>query len=324
MAIGVDCRSVAALVNGMERDTLLPEDAEPVDLEDMEVDPQTIQFTEKIGTGCTAEVFRAIMRDRITGSVTQVAVKQINFDKKNMGRKEQMAFDREVAILPKLNHENLVGFLGMASKARPFWIVTEFCSGGCCFELLHNCQDLELSWRQTLKICSDVAAAMNYLHRFTPQIIHRDLKSLNLLLRDPVTDSMCIPTIKVSDFGLSRMKDQADWGKMTVAAGTCHWMAPEVFKGEVYDEKVDVYSFAMILFEVLCREIPFEEEEPSEVGYKTVHGLRPDLEAVPPDCPVLLRQLMIRCWAPDPQERPDFTSIKNALASVELQSSRRF
>merc|ERR1719159_1345963 len=153
---------------------------------------------------------------------------------------------------------------------------------------------------------------MQYLHAFEPQIIHRDLKSLNLLLAEQVLDESHEPIVKVSDFGLSRMKDSvvnADWGKMTMAAGTCHWMAPEVFTGTRYDAKVDVYSYAMILFECICREVPFEEEEPATVGPLAVAGSRPDLEAVPPDCPEVFNRLMISCWAHSPDQRPSFVDI---------------
>merc|ERR1712151_730948 len=134
-------------------------------------------------------------------------------------------------------------------------------------------------------------------------------KSLNLLLSKPVLNEKDVPLVKVSDFGLSRMKDQApeaDWGKMTIAAGTCHWMAPEVFTGTEYNEKVDIYSYAMVMFEIICREIPFEEEEPAAVGRLVVSGHRPDLEAVPPDSPTGLDDLMVLCWAPDSKQRPSF------------------
>lgn len=280
-----------------------------------ELEFHSIKLFDKVGTGCTAEVFRGSFNGE------EVAVKQIDWNKSRMGVKEQKAFDREVAIMPKIKHENLVRFIGVTSKQRPFRIITEFCSGGCCFELLHNCDHIELQWEQQLKMCKDVARAMDYLHKFQPQIIHRDLKSLNLLLSKPVMSPKDVPLVKVSDFGLSRMKDQApdaDWGKMTIAAGTCHWMAPEVFTGTTYDEKVDVYSYGMILFEIVCREIPFEEEEPAAVGRLTVQGARPDLEAVPPDCPPPLRDLMITCWAHDPKKRPAFDSVCHVLEEVPL------
>lgn len=199
-----------------------------------EVNPSDLTMGVKVGTGCTAEVYRGTFKDGV------VAIKQIDWNKSRMGVKEQRAFDREVAIMPRVNHENLVRMIGVTSLTRPFRIVTEFCAGGCCFELLHNCDHIELVWKQQVKMCMDVASAMDYLHKFNPQIIHRDLKSLNLLLSTPVLSSQTVPLVKVSDFGLSRMKDQAadeEWGKMTIAAGTCHWMAPEVFTGTRYDEK---------------------------------------------------------------------------------------
>lgn len=284
------------------------------ELHQFEVDRSQVNLGELVGTGCTAEVYLG------TFNGEHVAVKQIDWSKSNLGAKEQRAFNREVAIMTKANHPNLVKFIGVASQAQPLQIITEFCAGGCLFELLHNQDDVELVWAQQHKMCTDVALAMDYLHKFNPQIIHRDLKSLNLLLVKPISSCSSVPVVKVSDFGLSRMKDgaQTDWGKMTIAAGTCHWMAPEVFNGTRYDEKVDVYSYAMILFEIICREIPFEDEEPAEVGRLAVQGARPDVEAIPPDCPQVLSQLMISCWAGNPRKRPSFDSIVDTLKQVSL------
>lgn len=267
-----------------------------------------LEFFEMIGTGCTAEVYRGMFQG------SEVAVKQMDIDKSCMGEKEQRAFERELAIMPKISHDNLVRFIGVASLERPFRIITEFCAGGCCFELLHNCEEVDLEWSQQHKMCLDVAQAMDYLHKFNPLIIHRDLKSLNLLLSRPILSGRDTPLVKVSDFGLSRMmeatgKGSAADGKMTALAGTCHWMAPEVFKGGNYDEKVDVYSYAMVLFEIICREIPFEESEAVAVGKLITQGKRPDIEAVPPDCPKPLMDLMLQCWAQEPQDRPPFDVI---------------
>lgn len=280
----------------------------------VEIDPSELQYHKKVGSGCTAEVFRGFWQDK------EVAIKQIDWAKSTMGRAEQRAFDREVAIMAQTNNPYLVRLMGIASMQRPLRVITEYCAGGCLFELLHNCDEVELVWHQQLKMCKDVAIAMDYLHKFTPQIIHRDLKSLNLLLLHPVVSASDIPHVKVSDFGLARMKEKsnADWGKMTIAAGTCHWMAPEVFQGTRYDEKVDIYSYSMILFEILCQEIPFEDEEPAAVQKLATEGIRPDLEAVPPDCPDLLRELMITSWNADPRHRPPFDTIVNLLDTVQL------
>eukprot|EP00927_Polykrikos_kofoidii_P043765 TRINITY_DN3785_c0_g3_i2.p1 TRINITY_DN3785_c0_g3~~TRINITY_DN3785_c0_g3_i2.p1 ORF type:complete len:360 (-),score=52.45 TRINITY_DN3785_c0_g3_i2:56-976(-) len=290
------------------------------DIEAWEVPPSKISLLQKVGSGCTADVYRGKLAQD-GGLEIEVAVKQIDWNKSRMGHAEQRAFDREIAIMPRISHPNLVMFIGVSSMQRPFRIITEFCHGGCCFELLHNSEHIELEWPQQIKMCTDVAKAMDYLHKFTPQILHRDLKSLNLLLAAVVRDSRDLPFVKVSDFGLSRMKDQApgaDWGKMTIAAGTCHWMAPEVHSGTVYDEKVDVYSFSMILFEIICREIPFEDEEPAAVGRLSSTGVRPDLEAVPPTCPPQLYELMLNCWAQDPAARPPFDIILGVLETCPI------
>merc|ERR1712217_405140 len=125
--------------------------------------------------------------------------------------------------------------IGVMSVQSPFSIVTEFCAGGCLFDFLFNhrgdADEVFLEWPQVKKMCTDVASAMQYLHAFTPQIVQRDLKSLNLLLFHQVISGSDIPHLKVADFGLSRMKDGAGWEKMTKNAGTSFWMAPEVVAG---------------------------------------------------------------------------------------------
>merc|ERR1719203_870088 len=131
---------------------------------------------------------------------------------------------------------------------------------------------------------------MVYLHAFRPQIIHRDLKSPNLLLAKKVTGPADPVTVKVSDFGLARMKEKdREWQTLTSAAGTAHWMAPEVPSGK-YTEKVDVYSYAMVLFEIICQEVPFEDETAKDAMQKSMRGLRPDKEAIPPDVPGQLEE----------------------------------
>jgi len=285
-------------------------------LANFELRMEDVQVFEKVGTGASAEVFRGKYGTR------EVAVKQIQWNKNSMNSKEQKAFDREVGLMPLLQHENLVAFIGVVSLTRPFCIIGEFCAGGCCFELLHNSDHIEITWCQQVKMMIDVASAMVYLHSFNPQIIHRDLKSLNLLLAQPVKSGEDNPLVKVSDFGLSRMNDAAPGAKMTIAAGTCHWIAPEVFCGANYDEKVDVYSYAMILFEIICREIPFEDEDPAQVGRLTAQGERPDLDAVPPDCPRELGNLMQLCWQKEPAARPTMAKILDVLVNLRYPGCR--
>jgi len=126
------------------------------------------------------------------------------------------------------------------------------------------------------------------------------------------------------DFGQSRMTAEQNQGAvdMTKHAGTPHWMAPEVFQTNSYDRKADVYSFSMILYEIICQEIPFEDiQSKQRLGLMVCSGGRPDLKAAPPDCPEELLALMASCWDAAPAVRPDFDEIAATLAKIYMPSS---
>lgn len=288
--------------------------SESEDESDMwQVDRGDLEFEEPVGMGTHAEVFKGTWCGKV------VAIKQLT---SNRGRtaqvKQEVALLRETSVLTLTSHENLVKFYGSALDQQPYLLVTEFCNGGSCFDLLYEEDCIELVFRQKLKMICDVAGAMSYLHGFRPQIIHRDLKSLNLLLAEPVTCPDDTPNVKVSDFGFCKMRDDgAEWGKMT-QSWVGFWMAPEALTGN-YDEKVDVYSFAMVMFELLCQEMPFEDLEGDKVLKAAMAGMRPDLEAVPPTTPPDMTTLMEQCWAQKPIERPSFEHICSALDDVISQ-----
>lgn len=282
----------------------------------VEIDPTELQYGESVGSGATAEVFRGTWKDM------PVAIKEIFINRKKdtkLELKMEVAFMREIAVMSKVNHENLVKFIGVCLQTRPLRVVSEFCEGDTLFGLLHDEVDIRLVWPQKIKMIADVGGGMKYLHTFNPQIIHRDLKSLNLLLAKEVTNSTDVPLVKVSDFGLARMKDAegSEWDKMTKEAGTCHWMAPEVPSGK-YDEKADVFSFAMVLYEIITREIPFEDQDGREAVGLVMNGVRPDLEAIPADAPKELVKLMQGCWEHDPFDRPSFVEIWSTVCGVKL------
>jgi len=279
----------------------------------LEIPTGELILESRIGTGFTAEVYKGIWTRKEN---TVVAIKQITEDAQ-MRSEQQLAFVREMSVLTQVRHENLVQLYGVCLDSRPLRIVTEYCGGGAAFELLHGSPHIDVVYAQQIKMCRDTARAMCYLHTFNPMIIHRDLKSLNMLLDKPVTGSSDVPWIKVCDFGVAKFQVQAGtWGQMTNQAGTQHWMAPEMWTSSTYDEKVDIFSFAMVIYEIICREVPFEEEEPADVGKYTVAGIRPDMDAVPPDCPVELISLMKACWAQDPLERPSFTEVLRQIEAL--------
>jgi len=267
---------------------------------------EELELCEIIGTGFTAEVYRA----RWQG--TEVAVKRLRSP-------WPTEFHRELSVLQEFRHPNLVLFMGACTSGEPA-IVSELCEGGSVFQLLHQCLGVALSWSQRLKVALDTAKGANFLH--CRRVVHRDLKSLNLLLFAKVTGPEDVPQTKISDFGLSRPLPAPSCGStvggpcvMTGGVGTCHWMAPEVLSGMSYNEKADVYSYGVVLYEIACRHIPFEGSglEPVSVAVAVSRGERPSLRHLPFDCPEELRYAMQRCWGQVPMARPGLLAVIDEL-----------
>jgi len=288
-----------------------PRAAANVGAESFEVDLAELRIGECIGAGTTAEVFRASWHG------TDVAVKKLRGPLPS-------EFQRELAVLSQFRHPHLVLFMGVSTAGHPK-IVSELCEGGTLFRLLHQQKEVPLSWPQRIKVALDTAKGMNFLHR--QRLVHRDLKSLNLLLSAKVTDRGVTPWVKVSDFGLSRFLPQCapsgpcalPHGMMTGGVGTALWMAPEVLTGNSYDEKVDVYSFAIVLYEVLCRWIPFDGSglEPVSIAVAVTSGRRPDMRCVPTDCPISLCRVMKSCWGHAAAQRPTFDAVLEMLKQAQ-------
>ncbi|KAE8654350.1 ACT-like protein tyrosine kinase family protein isoform 2 [Hibiscus syriacus] len=153
-----------------------------------------------------------------------------------------------------------------------------------------------------LKVAIDVSKGMNYLHQ---TIIHRDLKAPNLLMDEN-------EVVKVADFGVARVKAQS--GVMTAETGTYRWMAPEVIEHKPYDHKADVFSFGIVLWELLTGKLPYECLTPLQAAVGVVQkGLRP---IIPKNTNPKLAELLERCWQQDPTLRPDFSEIIETLQQI--------
>ena len=147
---------------------------------------------------------------------------------------------------------------------------------------------------------------MIYLHGGNPPVLHRDLKSANLLLDDSYT-------AKIADFGLSRIK--ATERSMTGNCGTVQWMSPECLASSDYAEPADVYSFGIIMWELLWRECPFEGQTPIQCALRVLNNdARPP---IPDWCPPAFASLIRRCVTRKPAERPTFEQILEELDQMK-------
>ncbi|KAL4480308.1 hypothetical protein ABPG74_020824 [Tetrahymena malaccensis] len=273
------------------------------------VDYHSIIFGKKIGSGHSGKVFSGVFNS------VEVAIKEMEVN--NLNERNQKEFQREIETLVKISPQiNLVSLIGVAQKKDNFYIITELCHGGTMFDLLHRKHNVPIPWLHRVKMCKDIATGMIYLHSLEPPIIHRDLKSLNLLLDVPYQEDSFDYHVKIADFGLARTESKDE---MTQVLGTFHWMAPEVFDNKQYTIKADVYSYAIVLWEFISRKTPYKQMSTVDIMKNVCEGKRPGLgpEFIPKDCPPSLIDLMKDCWEQDPNKRPDFREVLERLEFIE-------
>eukprot|EP00250_Pteridium_aquilinum_P006238 c16196_g1_i1 orf=670-3183(-) len=263
-----------------------------------EIPWEEIVIGERIGLGSYGEVHHGDWHG------TEVAVKKF-LDQDFFGDALDEFID-EVRIMRRMQHPNVVLFLGAVTRPPNLSIVTEYLPRGSLFRILHrpNCQ---LDERLRLKMALDVAEGMNYLHTSMPIIVHRDLKSPNLLV-----DKNWV--VKVCDFGLSRLKHHTFLSSKSTA-GTPEWMAPEVLRNEPSNEKCDVYSFGVILWELVTLQQPWSGINPMQVVGAV--GFQNRRLEIPKNLEPSVARIIMGCWQSDPRLRPSFSEITVALKPLD-------
>ncbi|VYS69809.1 unnamed protein product [Arabidopsis thaliana] len=272
---------------------------------DYEILWEDLTIGEQIGQGSCGTVYHGLW----FGS--DVAVKV--FSKQEYSEEIITSFRQEVSLMKRLRHPNVLLFMGAVTSPQRLCIVTEFLPRGSLFRLLQR-NTSKLDWRRRIHMASDIARGMNYLHHCTPPIIHRDLKSSNLLVDKNWT-------VKVADFGLSRIKHETYLTTKT-GRGTPQWMAPQVLRNEAADEKSDVYSFGVILWELVTEKIPWESLNAMQV-IGAVGFMNQRLE-VPKNVDPQWISLMESCWHSEPQDRPSFQEIMEKLRELQRKYTIQF
>lgn len=255
---------------------------------DLIVKHDDIELLKEIGNGQSGMV--KLGKFKATGEIVAVKViKNLSFSKQ-----EYDSFRREIYTLSVLNHPCLLRFCGYTQDS-PFYIITEYMERGSLYDLLHdNPKSLSPTVRSI--IAYDVACGVEYLH--SRGIIHRDLKSLNILVNKNNRGKIC-------DFGMVRMQSQSP---MTGLIGTAHWMAPEVLMcSPTYDERVDIYSYGMVLWELLTGQVPYGNMTTAQIASDVLENdIRPPLPTVGPPA---LMDLITQCWSKNPNSRPSMSRV---------------
>ncbi|XP_021111625.1 receptor-interacting serine/threonine-protein kinase 2 [Heterocephalus glaber] len=241
----------------------------------------------------------------------QVAVKHLHIHTPLLDSERDDVL-REAEILHKARFSYILPILGICIEPEFLGIVTEYMPNGSLNELLHRKTEYpDVAWPLRFRILHEIALGVNYLHNMNPPLLHHDLKTQNILLDNEFH-------VKIADFGLSKWRmmslSQSRGSKPSPEGGTIIYMPPENYEpGQKTRASVkhDIYSYAIITWEVLSRKQPFEEvTNPLQIMYSVSQGRRPDTneESLPLDIPhrALMISLIERGWAQNPDERPSF------------------
>jgi Protein tyrosine and serine/threonine kinase/TIR domain len=267
-----------------------------------QIDFASIVFGPRIGAGGFGEVYKCKWEN------SMVAVKTLQKIEDDDPQAVMAEFMVEMKLMSKLRHANIVAFLGASIAAPKLAILLEFMPGGSLYRAIHRRRRNNLGPFPLLKslwIAFGVAKGMQYLHAQYPVIIHRDLKSPNILLGTNVRE------VKVTDFGLSRLRVASFVN--TGPGGTPEWMAPELLRQDPFDEQSDVFSFGVILWELIMCEKPWRDDHPMQIVFKV--GSRGEkLETPPPElCIPEIREMIVKCFHEDPAKRPRFSELTDQL-----------
>uniref|UniRef100_A0A3B4B7E1 Mitogen-activated protein kinase kinase kinase n=1 Tax=Periophthalmus magnuspinnatus TaxID=409849 RepID=A0A3B4B7E1_9GOBI len=263
----------------------------------LEIDFSELTLEEIIGVGGFGKVYRAVWRG------TEVAVKAARRDPDEEAGQTLESVRQEAKLFAMLSHPNIMALLGVCLQEPHLCLVMEY---ALVRRLVPPCTLVD--W------AVQVARAMLYLHsQAIVPIIHRDLKSSNILILERIEmDDLSNKTLKITDFGLAR-----EWHRTTKmsAAGTYAWMAPEVIRSSTFSKGSDVWSYGVLLWELLTGEVPFRGID----GLAVAYGVAMNKLAlpIPSTCPEPFARLMEACWSPNPHCRPAFSSILLQLTAIE-------
>lgn len=255
----------------------------------------------KLGSGGMGDVYQGL--DERTNS--PVAIKIL---KPELATPEMVArFIREGEALRLLNHPNIVKLLDAVSENGQHYLIMELVDGGALDEILSVTPRLPIA--ETLNLALDLADALTRAHRL--KIIHRDIKPANVLM---ASDGMP----RLTDFGIARVVG-SDITEAGSVIGTAAYIAPELFRGAAADTRSDIWSLGVMLFEVLAGVHPFRSEgqHPGAFIHDILHAPPPDLEALRPDIPNALADLIYRMTTKNPDERiPSMRLVGSELEAI--------
>ncbi|TWW56882.1 RAF proto-oncogene serine/threonine-protein kinase [Takifugu flavidus] len=293
-------RERATSFNTQEKNKIRPRDKRDSSYY-WEIEASEVYLHSRIGSGSFGTVYKGKWHGDVAVKILKVT---------NPTPEQFQAFRNEVAVLRKTRHVNILLFMGYMTKDN-LAIVTQWCEGSSLYKHIHV---LETNFKiiQLIDIARQTAQGMDYLH--AKNIIHRDMKSNNIFLHEGLT-------VKIGDFGLATVKSRwSGSNQVEQPSGSILWMSPEVIRmqdNNPYSFQSDVYSYGIVLFELMTGELPYSQTgNRDQIIYMVGRGyLSPDLSKLYKNCPKAMKRLVADCIKKSKDERPLFPQI---LSSIEL------
>ncbi|ELU16304.1 hypothetical protein CAPTEDRAFT_32270, partial [Capitella teleta] len=279
------------------------------DIRPFEIDFSELELEEVIGVGGFGKVYRGYWQDE------EVAVKAARQDPDEPISATVENVRQEAKLFWLLDHPNIITLKGVCLQQPNLCLVMEFARGGSLNRVLTGRKlppDIMVDWSL------QIARGMHYLHEEAPMpLVHRDLKSNNILLSEDVssTGDLSHRTMKITDFGLAR---EAYRTTRMSAAGTYAWMAPEVIKNSTYSKASDVWSYGVVVWELLTGETPYKGIDTLAVAYGV--AVNKLTLPIPSTCPAAFKAILEQCWDPEPHNRPTFAEILHLFEDIANSS----
>ncbi|KAL5151178.1 Serine/threonine-protein kinase HT1 [Glycine soja] len=298
--------------------------------EEWNVDMSQLFFGLKFAHGAHSRLYHGVYKEEAVA----VKIIMVPEDDENgaLASRLEKQFIREVTLLSRLHHQNVIKFSAACRKPPVYCIITEYLAEGSLRAYLHKLEHQTVSLQKLIAFALDIARGMEYIH--SQGVIHRDLKPENVLINED-------NHLKIADFGIAC--EEASCDLLADDPGTYRWMAPEMIKRKSYGKKVDVYSFGLMIWEMLTGTIPYEDMNPIQAAFAVVNktflndqhgrvvqtklltighsfGLQLDKNSrpvIPSNCPPAMRALIEQCWSLQPDKRPEFWQVVKILEQFE-------